>query len=1015
MSDYTVKVIFEGMRCFMTAFKKPLCAVMALIMVFALIAAAPISVYAEGEETTFSANEIEMNKKTDESGFEYIKVEDDSAIQIVGYTGTDKDVKVPSRINSLSVISIGANAFEGNTTMETIDLHSDITIIGDGAFKNCTALVEVKDDDAVSQLGVGMFEGCTSLKEYTIPDTVTAIPEKCFFGCSALETIKEHKNLKDVAKNAFTGTAWENAKEDGALNFGRVLYSYKGQLKEVVIPEGVSLIEPAAFIGYEALEKITFGFDVEEIGEYAFQNCINLKTVEVNEALGVVDAGAFKNCISLQSIDFSETTLATIGYEAFKGCTVLSEIKLCETLSDIGDYAFADTKLKTLELFKNVSSFGPNTLLNVKTFEGFTVDEKNKTYKAVDGVLYNEKGDAIVSFPASKTGAYEIPAEVKSINDKAFYGSNISKINFASQPALEYIGVSAFENSSVESIEITVNIKKINSATFKNAKKLSKITFAEGVEYIGAQAFLGCSALKAIELPASLYEIATDAFRATGLAVVKTGDGLAKISSGAFADNKALATVVFGANVERLGENAFANCVSLKAVELGASVKNFTANAFAGSALAKFVVSKANTAIKTDGKFVFTTDGTLLAVANSNGSISVPNGIKAIANGAFALCDGVSSISFPASIVKVEKGAVDNTAWYKNADGVIVIGSVLYKVKGASSVTIPASVTVIGDSAFEGAKVTSIVIPATVKQIGAAAFKDSAIANVTIKAAVEEICASMFSGCKALKAIALPASVKVIGADAFANSGLEKIDLANVEEIEQYAFSGCKALKAIELPATLADFDAKAFMNCFALATIKVADGNAKYKNLDNYVLVANEEPAEDGTVIFETIALCAPGTKGAVKIPADVKNIADRAFYNCDGITEVAFHDSFVNIGNEAFFDCDNIKSVSLPESARKVGDHSFASCDSLVEFIVYSNLTDYADNAFEGCNYFNYDAVTIMVEDSSYSILFIIAGIFVVIGVIWYLVYQKKQKKIQAEIIAKTKAKEALESEAK
>ena len=46
----------------MTAFKKPLCSIMALIMVFAFIAAAPVSVYAE-EETTLSAMEIELNKE----------------------------------------------------------------------------------------------------------------------------------------------------------------------------------------------------------------------------------------------------------------------------------------------------------------------------------------------------------------------------------------------------------------------------------------------------------------------------------------------------------------------------------------------------------------------------------------------------------------------------------------------------------------------------------------------------------------------------------------------------------------------------------------------------------------------------------------------------------------------------------------------------------------------------------------------------------------------------------------
>ncbi len=1020
VSFYTVKkVIFEGMRFFMTALKKPLCGILAFVMVFVLIAAAPVSVFAEEVETTFSASEIEKNKKTDDDGFEYIKVEDGSAIQIVGYTGTEETVKVPSRINSLSVISIGANAFEGNSSMKEIDLHSDITVIGEGAFKNCTALEEIKDAEAVAEIGAGAFEGCTALKEFEIPDTVTAIPERCFYGCSSLETIKEHKNLKDVAKDSFTGTAWENAKEDGALNFGRVLYSYKGNLKEIVIPKDVSLIEPAAFIGYEALEVITLGYDVEEIGAYAFQNCVNLKKVNVDDALGVVDAGAFKGCVSLETIDFSNATVAAIGYEAFSGCTSLKEVKLCETLSDIGDYAFADTKIKSLDLMKNVSAFGVSALLNVDTFECFNVVDKNKTYSAVDGILFNKDGDNLINFPASKTGTYEIPANVKTISDKAFYGSNLSDVTVAKDSALEYIGVSTFQNSDIQSIAIPEKVTKINVATFKDAAKLSKITFAEGVTYIGAEAFSGCVALKEIVLPDSLYEIATKAFFNAGLVTVKTGDGVAEINSEAFAGNKSLVTLDLGKNVEKLGENAFKDCVSLKAVELSESMKTFTANAFAGcSGLKKLTVAKGNDNLKVAANCVYTKDGTLIAVAKTNESLSVPKGVKAIANGAFALCSGVSKLTLPATIVKVESGALDNTAWFKNTNDLVLAGSVLYRFKGnASSVKIPANVATIGDGAFEGSKITAIVIPANVKEIGASAFKDCvALKNVAISNSIEEISTSAFNGCKALKNVVIPASVKVIAADAFANcASLSTVDLGSVEKIEQYAFVNCTALKAVELPSTLSAIDAKAFMDCTTLETIEVAEGNAKYKTLDGFLLIANEEPAEDGAVIFETIALCAPGTKGAVKIPETVKNIADRAFYNCDGITEVGFHDSFANIGKEAFFDCDNIKSVELPESARDIGDHSFASCDSLVEFVVYSNLTDYADNTFEGCNYFNYDAVTINVEDNSSSVLIVVVAVLVVVGIVWYLVYQKKQKKLQVEIIEKNKIKEAIMAEEK
>ena len=151
---------------------------------------------------------------------------------------------------------------------------------------------------------------------------------------------------------------------------------------------------------------------------------------------------------------------------------------------------------------------------------------------------------------------------------------------------------------------------------------------------------------------------------------------------------------------------------------------------------------------------------------------------------------------------------------------------------------------------------------------------------------------------------------------------------------------------------------------------------------------------------------------QGEYAVAEGIRNIADKAFYDCDGLTGITFVQGFENIGAESFYDCDNITTVNLPESARDVGDHSFASCDQLREFIVNTNLTDYADNAFDGCYYFNYDAVTINVEDNSGALLGVIALVFVLIGGVWFLVYRKKQKKIQQEIIEKNAKLEALKA---
>jgi len=72
--------------------------------------------------------------------FNYAYTEDNSGIIITKYNGTDAEVTVPDTIDEVPVVCIGDGAFEGNVTLEHIDLPNSIEIIGQRAFANCTSL-----------------------------------------------------------------------------------------------------------------------------------------------------------------------------------------------------------------------------------------------------------------------------------------------------------------------------------------------------------------------------------------------------------------------------------------------------------------------------------------------------------------------------------------------------------------------------------------------------------------------------------------------------------------------------------------------------------------------------------------------------------------------------------------------------------------------------------------------------------------------------------------------------------
>lgn len=1017
----------------MTALKKPLSGILAFILVFAFVAVTPIVAFAEDEEVfEFSKEEIELNKDV-EDGFEYVRTSDGTAAILVGYVGQEKEVKIPSSIDGLKVIEIADEAFMNNTQITEVTATNNITKIGDRVFMGCTSLKEVKAIKSVTSMGEAVFEGCTSLTDVTIPDTVVNIPARTFFGCTSLADVEPHKNLKSVSPDALTGSAWEKNQPDGALAFGRICYGYKGNVTNLVIPEGVSIIESYAFLGCEQIKTVEFGEDVEEIGLYAFQNCVNLEKMVCSSAVSVIKAGAFKGCSSLKEADFSECTISAIGYESFAGCTSLKTVKLQETLSEIGARAFQDTAIKNLELGKNVNSIGKDVLLGNKVFEGFVITEKNKEYSATDGVLYNKNGGSLILFPAAKTGVFELPASVSEIREGAFKNASVSEVKIPQDSELNTIGNNAFEGSKIASISLPENVTVINSEVFKDAANLKTVELGSNVTKICKSAFEGAKSLIEINLPDTVRDVSAYAFKNTGLVNANIGNGVVRLGTEAFADNASLKDVVLGEKLEKIGDGAFKNCVALAKINLPANVNDFNMTAFEGcKALKKVAVSNDNTNFKVAAGAIYSADGkTLVAVANNTlKELKIADGTEVIAADAFDLATGIDKITFPATLVNVKGNALDVTNWFKGQNGAIYAGTVLYKVTGnVADLKIADKTTAIADNAVNNKAVKAVTIPATVKVIGAYAFADSGVVTVVVPNSVtvignnafdgaeslkkitlsnklETMGKAMFKNCVALEAVKIPETIKNIPVDTFLNcKALGTVELAAVETIGKYAFSNCEGLITITLPATLTELDPMSFYGCKALEAVNVAEGNAKFKSVEGVVISANDE------AVFDTIALYPAGKQGGYVVTEDIKNIADRAFYDCDNLEEITFSDSIENIGRETFFDCDAILTVTLPAGARNVGDYAFASCNELREFVVNSNLTDYSENVFDGCYYFNYELVTINVTESSAVFIIAIVLIFVVIGVIWYFRYQKKQVKLEQEIKEKIAERELLE----
>ena len=79
----------------------------------------------------------------EDNGVVYKKLTD-TTCAVVAYTGNASTLEILGKVGDWTVTEIGQSAFEGNTTLVSIDLPDSITVIRAYAFKGCTSLSEMK-------------------------------------------------------------------------------------------------------------------------------------------------------------------------------------------------------------------------------------------------------------------------------------------------------------------------------------------------------------------------------------------------------------------------------------------------------------------------------------------------------------------------------------------------------------------------------------------------------------------------------------------------------------------------------------------------------------------------------------------------------------------------------------------------------------------------------------------------------------------------------------------------------
>ena len=198
-----------------------------------------------------------------------------------------------------SVTSIGRYAFQGCTSLTSIDIPDSVTSIGEGAFNGCTGLTSVDIPDSVTSIGIEAFSICTGLTSIDIPDSVTSIGNGTFRGCTGLTSIDIPYSITSIGNWAFYGCTG---------------------LTSIDIPDSVTRsIGERAFSSCTGLTMITIPDSVKGIGTRAFSNCTGLTSVYIPDSVTFINPYAFKDCTKLKSIVIP-AAVTFISDHAFDGC-----------------------------------------------------------------------------------------------------------------------------------------------------------------------------------------------------------------------------------------------------------------------------------------------------------------------------------------------------------------------------------------------------------------------------------------------------------------------------------------------------------------------------------------------------------------------------------------------------------------------------------------------------------------------------------------------------------------------
>lgn len=371
------------------------------------------------------------------------------------------------------------------------------------------------------------------LKEVTIPSSIEIIEDEAFVNLPTLKTVNLSNGLLKIGYSAFVeipslenvyfnGTIenWLNInfvdKTSNPMLYAQNFYLKNELLEEIVIPQSIEKLKYQLY-SFKQIKKLVIPETINLIEKGALEGCVNIEYLELPYLGKTLDIEKEKNIRYIFNLDKYEdsymqneiygkyalkevvlTNATQIDEGAFRYLMNIEKVTLPDSLTIIPEYCFYNSMVKEVILPKKLESIGEYAFFNCYNMAKIEFSD------SVVEISNN-------AFEGCKLENIILPNQLKKIGDYAFAGNKIKEIDLPN--SLVNMGSYIFSSCYyLKEVFLPNNIETIKEGMFAYCMELEKIEFPSSLTKIEKNSFISNSSLLTLYLPSSVKVVEDLAF-----------------------------------------------------------------------------------------------------------------------------------------------------------------------------------------------------------------------------------------------------------------------------------------------------------------------------------------------------------------------------------------------------------------------------------------------------------------------------------------------------------------------